>query len=167
MTPRCLSLVMLILVLGSVQAADAAVLCVNGGGAVSVRPISCLPAEMPLDPADLGVGGTPTDGFTIVRRSVALGSSPASVAEVQVPSGHFVVSAYAFINNDGAGPFNAPIICTMASGGAFDLAALVLQPFTGGTNISGGTISFNSAASLPSGGAVSLDCYNNNGSPWA
>jgi len=109
-------------------------------------------------------GGGPSgiaEAYTIRTRIVPLTLNLKTVAELLVPAGTYVVQAYAFVRNEAGGPFNAVIICSIATGGDNDLAVLMLQPFVSGTNISAGTLALHSVADLGSGGSISMQCYNN------
>jgi hypothetical protein len=159
MERRILPLLPVLLVIGMLGGAEAAVLCANPGGVVFMRD-TCNGNEQQLDLAALGLGG-PNDAYTSSRRNISLTLTPTTVAELSVAPGSYIVQAYVFVNNNLGGTVNAPIICTIASGGAFDFGVLPLQPFVGGNNISAGTLALTSVAALPLGGSISMQCYNN------
>lgn len=160
MKRRILPLLTVLLAIGMLGGAEAAVLCANPSESVFVRD-TCKGNEQQLDLTALGLGGPTNDAYTYSRRSIPLTLTPTTVAELSVAPGSYVVQAYAFVNNNLGGPLNAPIICTIAPGGAFDFAVLPLQPFVSGTNISAGTLALTSVADLPLGGSISMQCYNN------
>lgn len=158
MTKGKLLLLCVLMMIGAPGIAAADILCANPSGSVFVRD-TCLSNERPLDLASLGLSAG--DTYTASRRDIQLEQTAKTVAELAVDPGSYVIQAYAFVNNNFGGEFNAPIICTIASGGAYDFAVLPLQPFYSGTNISAGTLSLTSVADLPYGGSISMRCYNN------
>lgn len=155
MTRTLLPLLAVPFLAGAAGIADATVLCAHPGGPVFARD-QCVRHEQPVD-----LGAT-SNAYTYSRRSVPLTPNPTTVAQVNVAPGSYVIQAYVFVENPVA--YWAPVICTLASGGAFDFGAMGLQPNTGAPNISSGTLALNSVADMPQGGVISMTCYNNVGS---
>jgi hypothetical protein len=160
MTPKLLLLLVVIMVTGAPGSAEAAVLCANPSGSVFVRD-ACLSNENPLDLAAPGLAAR--DAYTYSRRGVPLTATATTVAQLSVDPGSYVILFYAFVNNVAGAPYNAPILCSFWTGGDYDLAAMSLQPFYSGNNISSGTLSLTSVAELPYGGSIQAKCYNNAG----
>ena len=93
MIRRAVFAVMFVLVVGIFSSADAAVLCANASGALSVRD-SCRAGEIPLDPAARGlVGPAGISGLEVVTAppvDVSLGFIGVNIATC--PAGKTVIS---------------------------------------------------------------------------
>jgi hypothetical protein len=157
-----LLLLTVLLAIGTLGTADAAVLCSNPSGSVFLRADSCRANEHQLDIDDLGLSIPPPNiAYTQSRGSYQLDEHWSGIAEINVDAGSYVVHAYAKIDNLGPAPYVAVINCVILPGN--DQGSLTLQAPSDSeqNNISSGTLSLTSVADLPSMDRIWIQCTNN------